>query len=141
MHHTTQTQHFKFDPFDLVILDDLDLTQGHKGLRRVLGSIPETIHVVPSALYQFNTAVLPGEASDPTCDVITDVQIKFCRIFGDLKPGAIKCRFPIENWSRCLADNRGGTKRPPPPSAGRVREYPIGAQVNEGCCFPAKNDL
>ena len=64
MHHTTQSQNFKFGPFDFVTLDDLDLTQGHKRLRKVLRSIPDTIHVVPSALIQFGTAALPGEANN-----------------------------------------------------------------------------
>ena len=37
--------------FDLVTLDDLGLTQCDKSLRRVLRSIPNRIHVVPSALF------------------------------------------------------------------------------------------
>ena len=67
---------------------------------------------------------------DPICDVISDVQTKFCNIFGKVKPGAIKCCFRIENWSISLADSRGPKQPAPPPSAGRVREYPIGARVN-----------
>ena len=63
MYHTTQTHHFKFDFFDLLTLDDLHLTQGHKRLRMLLRSIPDTIHVVPLALFQFDTAALPGKAS------------------------------------------------------------------------------
>ena len=50
--------------FDLVTLDDLDLTEGHKRLRRMLRSIPDMIRVVPSALFQFDAAGLPGEASN-----------------------------------------------------------------------------
>ena len=46
-----------------------------------------------------------------------------------LKSGAIKERFRIENLSSSLADSRGGDERLPP-SAGMVREYPIGARVN-----------
>ena len=49
--------------FDLVILDNLDLAQGHKRLSRVLKNIPDMIHVVPSTLFQFDAADLPGEAS------------------------------------------------------------------------------
>ena len=64
MYHTNQAQNFKLDPFDLVTLDDHHLTQGRKMLRRVLRSIPDTIHVVPSALFQFDTAALPGEDSN-----------------------------------------------------------------------------
>ena len=50
--------------FDLVTLDDLDLTQGHKRLRRVLSSIPDTMYAVPSALFQSDTAALHCEASN-----------------------------------------------------------------------------
>ena len=53
MCHITQTQNVEFDLFDLVTLDILDLTQSHKRPRRVLRSIPDTIHIVPSALFQF----------------------------------------------------------------------------------------
>ena len=64
MYYTTQTQNSKFDLFDLVTLDDLDLSQGHKRLRRVLRSIPDMIHVVSLALFQFDTAAVLGEASN-----------------------------------------------------------------------------
>ena len=50
---------------------------------------------------------------DPTCDVISDVQMKFCNIFGNFKPVAIKCCFRIETWSISLADSKG-TETPPP---------------------------
>ena len=63
MHHTTQTQNFKFELFDIVALDGLDLTQGHKMLRRVLRIILGTMHVAQLALFQFGTAALPGEES------------------------------------------------------------------------------
>ena len=42
-----QNQNLHFDIFDLVTSDDLDLTRGHQRLRRVLRSIPNTIHAVP----------------------------------------------------------------------------------------------
>ena len=64
MYQATVTQNFKFDLFDLVTSDDLGLTQGHNGLRMVLRSIPDTIHVVPSDLFRSDTATLPGEASN-----------------------------------------------------------------------------
>ena len=64
MYHITLSQNFKIDLFDLVTLDVNDLIQGHKIFRRVLRSIPDTIHVVPSALFLFDTAALPGEASN-----------------------------------------------------------------------------
>ena len=100
---------------NLVTLDDLVLTQGHKRLKRVFRSIPDTIRVVPSSLFQFHTATLPGEASndspkltfDPACDAISSVQIKFYKIFGKVKPGAIKCRFRIKNRSSSLTDSKG----------------------------------
>ena len=63
MHHTTETN-FLSKLFDFMILDDLDLTQGHQGLRRVLRSIPGTIHAVPSALFRFDAAALSSGASD-----------------------------------------------------------------------------
>ena len=47
----TQTQNVKFDLFDLVTLDILDLTQSHKRPRRVLRSISDRIHIVSSALF------------------------------------------------------------------------------------------
>ena len=64
MYHTSQIQNFKIDLFDLVTLDDLDLAQGHKKLRRALRSIQDTIHVVPSALFRSDTTALLGEASN-----------------------------------------------------------------------------
>ena len=64
MYHTTKTQNFKFDLFDPVTLDDPDLTQSHKMLRMIRRSIPEKIHVVPSALFQYDTVALPSEASN-----------------------------------------------------------------------------
>ena len=42
-------------------------------------------------------------------------------------PEAIKRCFWIKNQSRSFTD---GKASPPPPSAGWVRKYPIGAQVN-----------
>ena len=63
MYRTTQTQNLEFNLFDLVTLDDLDLTQCHKRLRRVLRRIPDTIHVVPSALFQSDMAAVPGEVN------------------------------------------------------------------------------
>ena len=70
---------------------------------------------------------------DPTCDTISDVLMKFGKIFEIFMPGAIKYRFRIENPSTSLVDGMGGGGRNAPspyPSAGKVREYPIGAQVN-----------
>ena len=64
MYHTIQTQNFTFDTYDLVILDDIDLAPSHKRLRRVPTSIPDTILVVTSTLFRFDTAALPGEAGN-----------------------------------------------------------------------------
>ena len=50
--------------FDFMILDDLDLTQGHQVLRRVLRSIPGSIHAVASALFRSDAAALSSGASD-----------------------------------------------------------------------------
>ena len=49
-----------------------------------------------------------------TCDVISDLQTKFCRIFGKFKSGAIKCHFRIENRPSGLADSTGAETPPPP---------------------------
>ena len=56
----------------------------------------------------------------PTCDVISDDRIKFRSIFGKFKPGAIKFRFRIENWSISLADSRGAERPPPHPHPRRA---------------------
>ena len=64
MSHSIQTKNVEFTFFDLVTLDDIELTQGHKRLRRVLESVPDTIHVVPSALFQSDMAAFPGQASN-----------------------------------------------------------------------------
>ena len=61
---TPKLKILKIELFDPVTLDDLDLTKGRKRLRMVRRSIPETIHVVPPALFQFATAALPGESSN-----------------------------------------------------------------------------
>ena len=50
--------------FYLVALYDLDFTQDLKRLRRVFRSIPDMSNVVLSALFQFDTADLPGETSN-----------------------------------------------------------------------------
>ena len=55
---------------DLVSLDDPVLTEGHKRLRRILESILDTTHVVSWALFQSDTAVLLGEASNDRCSKI-----------------------------------------------------------------------
>ena len=56
----------RFDFFGLVTLDDIDFW--HE-ITRCLGGYlkltrPDTIHAVPSALFQLDMATLPGEASD-----------------------------------------------------------------------------
>ena len=43
-------KNMKLDLVDLVSLDDLDMTQGHRMLRTVLRGTPDTIHAVSSAL-------------------------------------------------------------------------------------------
>ena len=107
------------------------MAQGYKGLRRVLRSIPDTIHAAPSSLFQFYAAVLPAKLAMIVKNlifdqyVISDVQIKVCNIFGDLKPEAIKCHFGVENRSSSLSDSKG-VETVRPPSAGRVLEHLIG---------------
>ena len=45
---------------------------------------------------------------DLTCDVISDIQITFCRIFGKVILRAINCRFRIEHWSISFVNIAGG---------------------------------
>ena len=40
------TKIFNLSYFDFVTLDDLNLTQGHQRLTRVIRGIPDTIHAV-----------------------------------------------------------------------------------------------
>ena len=63
----------------------------------------------------------------PTCEVVSDVHMKFCSIFGKFKHGAIKYLFRIENRSSSLVDSRGGGRHPH--IGGGVWEYPIGERV------------
>ena len=49
----------------------------------------------------------PKLTFDAACDAISSVQIKFRKIFGKVKPGAIKCRFRIKNRSSSLTDSKG----------------------------------
>ena len=117
-------------------------SSSHQRLRRVLRIIPDTTHAVPSALYLFDSCsalrrqrrqIIKNITFDPTCDVISDLKIIFCNIFRKFKPGAIKCRFRIENrfdQSSSLADSKWVGAKRPPSSAGRIRKDPIGARVN-----------
>ena len=91
MYHTTQTYNLHFD---LLWHGDLELTWDRPRLRNVQ-RVLDTIHAVLSALFQPDTAILPGEASDDivknltfdrTRDVISDFQIKFYNMFGKLGP-------------------------------------------------------
>ena len=106
-------------------------------LRRVPRSIPDTIHAVSLAVHQFATAALHGEFSvakfkkkifDLACDVISNVLIKLCNLFGHFMPGAITYYFRGENRSSSLADRPRGDETPPS-SAGRSWKYLIGARV------------
>ena len=96
----------------------------------MLRSSQDTIHVVLSALFQFATADLPGDASriltfDPTCDVISNLQIECCNIFGSLNPGLPNAAFGARNRPVVWQTDSKGPKRLPPPlsPAGRVRKY------------------
>ena len=71
---------------------------------------------------------------DPACDVISDVQTKFCNILEKFKPGAMKCYFRIEDRFISLADSVGGEAvpsplaRPPLPPTGGPLPLPTGGQ-------------
>ena len=91
----------------------------HRLLMRLLCPAKPAMQIVKNLIF------------DPTCDVISDPQIKLCYIFEKFKSGAIKCSFRIENRSSSLADSTGGGggETTHPSSAGRVREYPTGARA------------
>ena len=66
-------------------------------------------------------------------------QIKFCNIFRNFKPKAIKCRFRIQNRPRSLADSRGkgGKSHPPAPSGRMSGNTPSGRGLMILRIFPA----
>ena len=49
---------------DLVHSNDLDQVRGHQMLRKPHKNMSDTVHMVSSALFQFDTAALPGESRD-----------------------------------------------------------------------------
>ena len=126
MYRTTQTQNFKFD---LLKVGPLITFTWQKVTKDLGGTFkcPRRDPCCSSALFQFDTAALPGEASKdrksrilsltrPVTSSVTS-QITFCIIFGKFKPGAIKCHFRIENQPSSLADSRG--LNAPPPNGGK----------------------
>ena len=138
MYHTTQTQNLKSTFWPCV----LDLIQGYKSHKRVLRSISDTIHAVPSALFplfQCDTAALPGEAGND----------RLSKIWHLTRPvtSSVTFRYNLATYSEssnpelsnlvlgsrirpALWQIAGGGETTPTPSACRVREYPIGARVN-----------
>ena len=134
MNNTTQTQNFKFGLF-LTSWHWMTLI-GHKVTKGLGGhlEISQTRFIPFHRLY-FNLirslcSTKPAMTdnknltSDPTCDVISIFPTKFCNLFGKFKPGAIECSFRTDSWSGSLAYRKGAL-------ASRVREYAIGARVNE----------
>ena len=105
----------ELDIFNLMTSDNLHLTRTNQMLVMVLSSIPGTIHVGSSALFQFNMAALAGEASNcgqklafvPTDDEISDVKNKICNVLQKFVHGAIKCRFRIDSRYTSWPDNSG----------------------------------
>ena len=61
MHNTTKPKILSW-AFDPVTLDDIDLTEGERRIRRVFRSIPVTVHAISLALFPSDIAALPGEA-------------------------------------------------------------------------------
>ena len=80
-----------FDLFHLVTWDDLDLYYGHKAQEMILTDVSDTIHADSLALFALNIEILVADVTNPekskiltdlTCDVISDLRVKFLTLFG-----------------------------------------------------------
>ena len=113
--------------FFLVTSDDLDLTRQNR-LKRILLNIPGTIHVAPSASFQFDWAAFLGEASNNRKQ-ISHLWTELWRLirfwFAGMKPfrpirtiarllDVGKVCFRIENRSNTFPDSKWGRNAPPP---------------------------
>ena len=71
--------------------DDLDLCYGHKAQKIILTDVRDTIHADSLALFALNIDILLTDCHqarkvensyfDLTCDVISDLQVKFLTLF------------------------------------------------------------
>ena len=82
---------FLFDLFHLVTWDDLDLYYGHKAQEMILTDVSDTIHADSLALFALNIEILLADVTKPekskiltdlTCDVISDLWVKFLTLYG-----------------------------------------------------------
>ena len=104
MFRTTQVKHCDFDLFYLVTSNDIDLTTGHSESLREYLEVFQTRFAPFHGPWFNRCGYFAGEATgdsknrwqqkfDPTCDVISYLQIIFCSIFGKSVPGKNKYRF------------------------------------------------
>ena len=66
---------------------------------------------------------------DLTCDILRQTPFRKMQHIRTVEDRATKCHFRIENQFSSLTEGRREGRAPPPPSAGRLRKYPIGARV------------
>ena len=126
MYHTTQTQNFKFDVFEILTFDDLHLAKRHKGLGGDIQRYPRHDPCRSPALFQFDTAALPGEANRdrksiilpltrPVCDVIIDHTNRILQHIQKAQARGYQMPFSDRKSVHYFARWRGGgAKRPPP---------------------------
>ena len=72
--------------------DDLDLYYGHKAQEMILTDVRDTIHADSLALFALNIEILLADVTqarkvensdfDLTCDVISDLRVKFYTLYG-----------------------------------------------------------
>ena len=67
--------------------DDLDLYYGHKAQEMILTDVSDTIHADSLALFALNIEILLADVTKPekskmTCDVISDLRVKFLTLYG-----------------------------------------------------------
>ena len=78
--------------FHIGFSSDLDLYYGHKAQGMILTDVSDTIHADSLALFALNIEILLDDVTKPkkvensyfdlTCDVISDLQVKFLTLYG-----------------------------------------------------------
>ena len=88
MYRNSNLDFFK-NLFYLVTWDDLDLYYGHKAQEMVLTDVSDTIHADSLALFAHRNCIrrchqarkVENSYFDLTCDVISNLQVKFLTLF------------------------------------------------------------